>query len=112
MARPGTLFSFSGGRIPLTKHSVLLVESLHAAVGCLLMSFAEVLLMKTVAIHLQHHPSLQLLMPDHPQLWGPLGLRVPLQKEYSCHGSATPHDFMVGIPRVFLRGLMPFVALR
>ena len=112
MARPGTLFSFSGGRIPLTKHSVLLAEALHATAGCLLLSFAEVLLMKTVVIHLQHHPSLQLPMPDHPQLWGPLGLRVPLQKEYSCHGSGTLHDFMAGFPRVFLRGLMPFFSLR
>ena len=112
MARPGTLFSFYGGRIPPMKHSVLLAEALHAAAGCLLLSFAEVLLMKTVVIHLQHHPSLQLLMPDHPQLWGPLGLRVPLQKEYSCHGSITSKDCMARFPRVFLRGLMPVVALR
>ena len=112
MARPGTLFSFPGGRIPLTKHSVLLAEALHAAAGCLLLFFAEVLMMKAIVIHLQHHPSLQLSMPDHPQLWGPLGLRVTLQKEYSCHGSATPKDCMAGFPRVFLRGLMPFVALR
>ena len=111
MARPGTLFSFSGGRIPLTKHSVLLAEALHAASGCLLLSFAEVLMMKAVAIHLQHHPSLQLPMPDHPQLWGPLGLRVPLEKEYSCYGSATLQYCMVGFPRAFLQGLMPFVAL-
>ena len=112
MARLGTLFSFSSGRIPLAKHSVLLAEALHAAVGCLLLSFAEFLLMKAVAIHLQHHPSLQLPMPDHLQLWGPLGLRVPLQKEYSYHGSATPKDCMAGFPKVFLRGLMPYVALR
>ena len=78
MAHPGTLFSFSGGKISLTKHSVLLAEALHAAAGYLLLSFAEVLLMKAVVIHLQHHPSLQLSMPDHPQLWGPLGLRVTL----------------------------------
>ena len=94
------------------KHSVLLVEALHAAVGCLILSFAEFLLMKAVVTHLQHHPSLQLPMPDHPQLWGPLGLHVTLRKEYSFQGSATPKYFMAGFPRVFLRGLMPFVALR
>ena len=78
MAHPGTLFSFSDGRMLLTKHIVLLAEALHSAAGCLLLSFAEVLLMKAVAIHLQHHPSLQLPIPDHLQLWGPLGLRVPV----------------------------------
>ena len=81
MARPGTLFSFADGRILLTKHIVLLAEALRSATGCLLLPFSEVLLMKTIAIHLQHHPSLQLRMPDHPQLWGPLGLGVTLQKE-------------------------------
>ena len=90
----------------------MLAEALHAAAGCLLLSFAEFLLMKAIVIHLQHHPSLQLPMPDHPQLWGPLGLRVILQKEYSSHGSAMPKDCLSGFPRVFLRGLMPLVALR
>ena len=92
--------------------NVRLAEALHAAVDCLLLSFAEVLLMKAVAIHLQHHPSLQLLMPDNLQLWGPLGLRVPLREEYSWHGSVTPKDCLVGFPRVFLRSLTPLVALR
>ena len=31
------------------RHSVLLAEALHAAVGCVLLSFAEVLLMKAIA---------------------------------------------------------------